>query len=42
MTKEVGSDAAPPCMPCHPHDFTRPSAASLGTTSFLLMRDEAP
>ena len=22
-----------PCMPCHPHDFTRPSAALLGTAS---------
>ena len=25
-----------PCMPCHPHQFTKPSAASLGTTSALL------
>jgi hypothetical protein len=23
-------------MPCHPHRFTQPSAASLGTTSALL------
>ena len=27
------------CMPCHPHQFTRPSAASLTTTSVLLSRD---
>jgi hypothetical protein len=26
------------CMPCHPHQFTRPSAALLGTASVVLRR----
>ena len=36
MTKEVGSDHASPCMLCHPHQFTMPSAAMLSTTSAVL------
>jgi hypothetical protein len=31
-----GFEPLTPCMPCHPRQFTRPSAASLGTTSALL------
>src|SRR4029450_5415246 len=31
-----GFEPLTPCMPCHPHQFTRPTAASLGTTSALL------
>jgi hypothetical protein len=31
-----GFEPLTPCMPCHPHHFTKPSAASLGTTSALL------
>jgi hypothetical protein len=33
-----GADFLSPCMPCHPHPFTRPFAASLGTASALLRR----
>jgi hypothetical protein len=36
-----GFEPLTPCMPCHPHHFTRPSAASLGTTSVLLGEVEA-
>ena len=31
-----GFEPLTPCMPCHPHQFTRPFAALLGTTSALL------
>jgi hypothetical protein len=31
-----GFEPLTPCMPCHPHPFTRPSAALLSTTSALL------
>jgi hypothetical protein len=31
-----GFEPLTPCMPCHPHPFTRPCAASPGTTSALL------
>jgi hypothetical protein len=38
-SKKVGP--CPACMPCHPHYFTRPFAASLCTTSVLLRKVEA-
>ncbi len=31
-----GFEPLTPCMPCHPHQFTRPSAALLSTASTLL------
>ena len=31
-----GFEPLTPCMPCHPHPFTKPSAASPGTTSVVL------
>ena len=31
-----GFEPLTPCMPCHPHPFTQPTVASLGTTSALL------
>jgi hypothetical protein len=31
-----GFEPLTPCMPCHPHPFTTPFAASLATTSGLL------
>jgi hypothetical protein len=31
-----GFEPLTPCMPCHPHPFTQPSAAMLGTASALL------
>jgi hypothetical protein len=31
-----GFEPLTPCMPCHPHPFTKPAAASPGTTSALL------
>jgi hypothetical protein len=34
-----GFEPLTPCMPCHPHPFTRPCAALLGTTSVLLTQD---
>jgi hypothetical protein len=38
-----GFEPLTPCMPCHPHQFTQPSAALLSTTSALSDRiqDEA-
>jgi hypothetical protein len=35
-----GFEPLTPCMPCHPRHFTRPFAASLGTTSVLLREVE--
>jgi hypothetical protein len=39
-----GFEPLTPCMPCHPHQFTRPFAALLSTASALLMTapDDAP
>jgi hypothetical protein len=34
-----GFEPLTPCMPCHPHQFTKPSAASRRTTSALLSQD---
>jgi hypothetical protein len=31
-----GFEPLTPCMPCHPHPFTRPSVALRGTASTLL------
>jgi hypothetical protein len=31
-----GLEPLTPCMPCHPHPFTRPSATSYSITSALL------
>ena len=31
-----GFEPLTPCMPCHPRQFTQPSAALLGTASALL------
>jgi hypothetical protein len=31
-----GFEPLTPCMPCHPHHFTQPSAAMPGTASALL------
>jgi hypothetical protein len=34
-----GFEPLTPCMPCHPRQFTKPSAALPGTASALLSRD---
>jgi hypothetical protein len=34
-----GFEPLTPCMPCHPHPFTRPCAALPGTTPALLSQE---
>jgi hypothetical protein len=36
MVELRGFEPLTPCMPCHPHPFTQPSAAMPGTASALL------